>query len=253
MEKINLIYFRDRSVNGNFGDELSVFITNSLLNKNKYSLVTNQKNILINIVCIGSYIHNALNNSFVYGSGIRTLENIENGHKYSNLSVCAIRGPLSREFLIKKGINVPEIYGDPALLLPKFYEPTIYNNLNDKIGVVPHKSNYDNYINKIDNTQYFLINPTDKWENVIDYICSCKAVISSSLHGLICSDAYRIPNLWLDEYKLAEGDFKFRDYFISQNREYIKITKIDEYNDKLLYSGGNKIDLDKLVNSFPFK
>ena len=43
-----------------------------------------------------------------------------------------------------------------------------------------------------------------------------KAIVSSSLHGLICSDAYNIPNLWLDEYKLIEGDFKFKDYFVSQ-------------------------------------
>ena len=122
----------------------------------------------------------------------------------------------------KKNIIVPEIYGDPALLLPKFYKPIIIEKLKNKIGVVPHKSNYDKYINKIDTKKYYLINPTDKWRNVINYICSCKEIISSSLHGLICSDAYNIPNVWLDEYKLSEGDFKFKDYFASQKKRLCK-------------------------------
>lgn len=194
----------------------------------------------------------AKNNSFIFGSGIRTPNNIENGHKYINLNVCSVRGPLSRKFLMRKNINVPEIYGDPALLLPKFYKPDKIDRLKDKIGVIPHKTNYDKYINRIDSTKYYLINPTDKWKNVINYMFSCKSIITSSLHGLICSDAYNIPNLWLDEYKLQEGDFKFKDYFASQNRDYVKIKKLEDYNSSLLYLKGNTIDLDKLVKTFPF-
>ena len=34
---------------------------------------------------------------------------------------------------------------------------------------------------------------------------------------------YNIPNLWLDKFKISEGDFKFKDYFGSQNRKYVKI------------------------------
>tara|TARA_B110000858_G_C17763557_1_gene455745 strand:- start:584 stop:1357 length:774 start_codon:yes stop_codon:yes gene_type:complete len=252
-KKINLIYFKDKSINGNFGDELSKFITKNLINKDKYKLIFNQHNMPINIICIGSYIHVAKNNFYIFGSGVRTPNNIERGHKYTNLKVCSVRGPLTRYFLInKKNINVPEIYGDPALLLPKFYTPKIINEIRDKIGIVPHKSNYSKYVNKINTDIFYLINPTDKWQNVINYIYSCKAIISSSLHGIICSDAYNIPNVWLDEYKLSEGDFKFKDYFASQKRDYIKIKNLNEYNSSLLYKNGNKINLDKLLNSFPF-
>ena len=253
MKPVNLIYFKDKSVNGNFGDELSKFITEKLINKNKYHLVFNQNNTPLNIVCIGSYIHTAKNNSFIFGSGVRTPNNKENGHKYNHLNVCSVRGPLTRQFLINKKINTPEIYGDPALLLPKFYKPTTIINLKNKIGIIPHKSNYDKYKNKINSDIFYLINPTDKWQNVINYIYSCKAIISSSLHGLICSDAYNKPNLWIDQYKLNEGDFKFKDYFASQNRNYIKITNLDQYNESMLYKNGNKINLEKLISSFPFK
>lgn len=189
---------------------------------------------------------------YIYGSGVRTHNNIEQGHKYTTLHVCAVRGPLTRDFLLHKNIRVPEIYGDPALLLPKFYIPRFIPELKDKIGIIPHKSNYMKYVGKLDTSVYVLISPTDVWQRVIDSIYSCKSILSSSLHGLICSDAYTIPNLWLDEYPLIEGDFKFKDYFASQKREYVKITCISQYQESLLYKGGNTIDLDVLLTAFPF-
>jgi pyruvyltransferase len=250
---INLIYYKDKSKNGNFGDELSKFITKKLLNKNKYKLVFNKNNIDLNLVCIGSYIHCAKDNSYIFGSGVRTENNIENGHKYKNLNICAVRGPLTKKFLEKKNIIVPEIYGDPGLLLPIFYKPKKLTELKNKIGIVPHKSNYNKYLNKIDKNKYFLINPMDKWEHVVIYIISCKYILSSSLHGLIISDAYNIPNIWLDEYKLSEGDFKFKDYFLSIERPYYKIKKIDEFNIEKTYKYNNNLNLNYLINSFPFK
>ena len=251
-KNINLIYFKDSSKYGNFGDELSKFITYNLINKDKYNLIFNQPNSDVNIICIGSYIHIAKNNTYIFGSGIRTENNIENGHNYNNLNVYSVRGLLTKIFLEKKNIYVPDVFGDPALLLPYFFKPNINEQLKDRIGLIPHKSNYNKYLNYNDHNIIFLINPTDKWENVVNYICSCKYIISSSLHGLICSDAYNIPNIWLDEFKLQEGEFKFLDYFSSQNREYIKITNLDQFSENLLYKQGNKVDLEKLCKAFPF-
>lgn len=253
MKEVNLIYHRDASKHGNFGDVLSRFITEKMINKTKYKLVFNQPNMSLNLVCIGSYIHMAEDGSYIFGSGVRTPNNIENGHRYNDLKVCCVRGPLSRYYLIKnKKIHVPEIYGDPALLLPKYYNPKKMEHLKEKIGIVPHKSNFIQYLNNIDENKYHLINPTDKWNNVIDCIYSCKAVISSSLHGLICADAYDVPNLWLDEYAIKEGDFKFKDYFYSQKRNYVKIKKLEYFDTSLLYTKGNTIDLNRLLESFPF-
>ena len=76
--------------------------TRKIINKNNYNLVFNQNNIELNILCIGSYIHCAKENTFIFGSGVRTPNNIEGGHKYNNLNICCVRGPLSRDFLIKK-------------------------------------------------------------------------------------------------------------------------------------------------------
>jgi pyruvyltransferase len=250
-QKINVIYYKHKSLNGNFGDEISKVIMENMVNKQKYDLVFNQQDHYTNIVCVGSYIHMAKNNSYIFGSGVRTEDNLERGHKYKNLNVVAVRGPLTKKFLEKRNIKVGNLFGDPALLLPRFYKPTIITELSDKIGVIPHISNINHY-NNIDSSMY-LINPENEWFDVINKICSCKAIISSSLHGLICSDAYQIPNVWLDEYRLPEGDFKFKDYFASQHRKYIKIETLKDFCKELLYVEGNQLDLEILFNSFPFK
>ena len=96
------------------------------------------------------------------------------------------------------------------------------------------------------------MDPKADWKTVVDFICSCKCIISSSLHGLICADAYSIPNVWLDEHKLPEGHFKFMDYFSSQNRTNVRLNTLDEFSEDTLYREGNRIDIDKLVAAFPF-
>jgi pyruvyltransferase len=239
----------------NFGNQLSSFITESLLNKNKYELIYNQPNNPINIISTGSYIQHTKTNSFIFGSGLRTINNTErDGHPtYNDLIVCAVRGPLTKAWLDQKNITVPDVYGDPSLLLPIFYKPLPIIDIQNKIGLVPHMTNYDNYVNNIDSSIFHLINPCSNWKDIINAICSCKAILSSSLHGLICADAYNIPNLWLDEYPIDEDDFKFKDYFGSQGRDYIKIKKLHDYNDNMLYKEGNKINLDLLVEAFPFQ
>ena len=94
--------------------------------------------------------------------------------------------------------------------------------------------------------------PCWRWERVLEHICSCRAVVSSSLHGLVCADAYGIPNVWLDEFALEEGHFKFRDYFASQGRPFARIGSVGEMTEESLYRGGNTIDLDALQSAFPF-
>jgi len=64
------------------------------------------------------------------------------------------------------------------------------------------------------------------------------------------ADAYNIPNIWLDEFPLNEGHFKFKDYFLSQNRKYEYIKNINDYKDIESYKRGNIIDLSKIESAF---
>ena len=243
--------YRDTRGNGNFGDELSEIILKFLFEK--YSIsdveISLNKSKENNLVFIGSLIYwanNNYNNIHLLGTGLRT-EN-DSINKNIKMKIHSVRGPLTKQYLENFNYNVSNIYGDPALLLSKFYNPNKISLCRNKIGVVGHITNFHKYNSIPDN--YIMINPTWKWEKVVDYIYSCDIILSSSLHGLIIADAYNIPNIWLDEFPLNEGHFKFKDYFLSQNRKYENINNINDYKNIESYKKGNIIDLNKIEFAF---
>ena len=132
--------------------------------------------------------------------------------------VLAVRGPLTRERLLAQGIKCPSVYGDPALLLPLFYSSKKEKRF--KIGVIPHYVDFSNPLfDELKQDRDVLVIDIahyDHWLDFIDQICSCETIASSSLHGLIVSEAYGIPNLWI-KVKDSElrDDFKFHDFFLS--------------------------------------
>jgi hypothetical protein len=191
----------------NYESQIYKYIIEKILNHDKYELLINQNNIPINLK-FNSFIENINEGSFIFNYG----EKLEN-----------------------------------LLLLSKFYEPKLIDELKDKIGIISY---LNDIYNNLDNNIYYVINQLNNWENIIDSIYSCKYIISSSLIGIILSDTYNKNNIWLNEDK-DETDFK--DYFINQNREYINIKNVSEFDEKLLYTDGNKINLDDLINDFPFK
>lgn len=83
------------------------------------------------------------------------------------------------------------------------------------------------------------------WHSVIDKICSCEVIASSSLHGIIVSDAYGIPNIWLQSLSwIPGGNIKFLDYFSGVNR--------DPVDPVILEDGQNlQILLDKASGYIP--
>eukprot|EP00468_Gymnochlora_sp_CCMP2014_P010528 CAMPEP_0167765546 /NCGR_PEP_ID=MMETSP0110_2-20121227/14765_1 /TAXON_ID=629695 /ORGANISM="Gymnochlora sp., Strain CCMP2014" /LENGTH=151 /DNA_ID=CAMNT_0007653307 /DNA_START=244 /DNA_END=696 /DNA_ORIENTATION=- len=56
----------------------------------------------------------------IYGSGM--LKTTQDDYMYHG-EVFAVRGPKTRDFLRSKGFEVPNVLGDPGLLLPLFYKP----------------------------------------------------------------------------------------------------------------------------------
>jgi pyruvyltransferase len=170
--------------------------------------------------------------------------------------VFAVRGPMTRKLLLDQEIDCPEIYGDPALLFPRFYNPHIEKKY--KVGIVPHYvDSKSNWIKSLNSDEVKIIDICSDTHSFIDSIKECECIISSSLHGIIASDAYGIPNIWAKMSERVGGNgFKFRDYFASVGRKEICFdindnsklkSVIDSIDDRKIV-----IDLDSLHNSCPF-
>lgn len=174
--------------------------------------------------------------------------------------ICAVRGWLSNERLKKVGLPAPEVVGDVALLLPRLYEPK--RNLERcSLGVIPHCFEWDvEFYRKTrqwEDTR--VIDISGGIEEVIEQIISCDRIISSSLHGIICADAYGVPSIWLDASDKPVGDgFKFRDYFSSvgrPDRDPFVVTASTERAEleDLFHDYRIEIDLDALWAACPIK
>ena len=208
----------------NYGDDLNYYILSKISNKKIYNhrLLFNKS--CSNVMCIGSIIEeHTTAGTIIWGAG--AMYGGKHKLKHKPHKVVAVRGPLTREYLLNQGVECPEVYGDPALLLPLLYKP---QNIKKKykLGIIPHYVDFNNKLLSrfvATNKGVKLISLTDykDWQDVVDQINECENIISSSLHGLIISDAYSVPNLWIKlSDGIAGGEFKYKDYFASVNREY---------------------------------
>lgn len=249
----------------NWGDDLNYYLMSRISNRpivvyNGFWLARKLKKK--NYLCIGTLL-DAVNYSnpqtVVWGSGVSGQER----SFVPPLEFYSVRGYKTLEFLGKHGIECPNSLGDPALLLPRYYTP-FSQRKKYKLGIIPHVIDLDfDVINKIRETQTDILiidlAHYEKWTDVIDNICSCEIIASSSLHGLIVSDAYNVPNCWITlSGKISGGLFKFYDYFSSVKREEsepIKIGKISDlaqvYKQVSLWKS-IEIDTDEILKCCPF-
>lgn len=209
---------------------------------------------MIGSILSGTFIDE---NTIVWGSG-----NLNGSIGNVNVKkVCAVRGPKTRDLLLKRKINCPAIYGDPALLIPYYYYPYVQKKY--KLGIIPHHTNINNgLITKFKNNKDVTIidfTHYDSFQSVVKRILECEFILSESLHGLIISEAFRIPNMRIIIRNIRQ-DFKYQDWFASIKKpDYIPYTITDKttINDllkqKTLYNDTFDIDLKKLVNACPFK
>ena len=199
----------------NWGDALNPVLINLLSAKeplNSHHVLNISDQPVYSV--IGSLLDESTEkNLVVWGTGFQ----FEGGKfKVKPQKIHAVRGPLSRENVIRSGLECPEVFGDPALLYPMFYRPDGPKKYD--MGIIPHyvdkHSSLLDKFSDLPNVKLIDINaPTNKF---IDEVSACKAVASSSLHGLIVADAYDIPSTWLSiSDKVLGGGFKFRDYFLS--------------------------------------
>ncbi|EMK3398121.1 polysaccharide pyruvyl transferase family protein [Vibrio parahaemolyticus] len=239
----------------NFGDVVNKFIVEQLSGKS--AIWSSDKSDKEHYLVIGSVLQSSNDNAIVWGSGIISDRKTP---LFKPKKVHAVRGPKTRDILIARGIECPEIYGDPALVLPTLIQPNEAESAY-KLGIIPHYNNKNDAFfkqNFPDDVKVIDIE-TDDVQAFIDDIASCELIVSSSLHGIIIADAYGVPAHHISFDDTVEGgEFKFFDYYLSVGRECnlpIKVsssTSIEELCE-LPKNYDIKIDIQPLLDNCPFK
>lgn len=207
------------------------------------------------MLAIGSIMRQAAPHDIVWGTGCMY---------YDGALLCdqttefrAVRGPLTASYLRKKGIKLPADIplGDPSSLLPRFIEPS--KTRTNKAGFLPHYSDYGQAPAMPEGVD--LLYPMTNTLELIRQITSCDYIISSSLHGIIVSEAYGIPAVWVElSDSVAGNGFKFRDYYAITERI---INPMDwrlrftwEHAKQIAYESEIPVmNLDRLLEVCPFK
>ncbi|MEX0426262.1 GT-D fold domain-containing glycosyltransferase [Nocardioides sp. DS6] len=209
------VYWWDERAN--FGDAIGPWLVQRISGAQPVN-ARRRRRVKPALYAVGSIIgYVDRNNVDVWGAGLMAPlegETLERLRKRSDVRVHAVRGECTRlELMRELGWDVPEVYGDPGLLLPRFYTPTPAS-VPAGVAVVPH------YVHK----RYFpdegppcvdIVDVAENLERVIDRIAGAQACVATSLHGAIIAQAYGVPWLWLrvEDHPLAGDTFKFADFF----------------------------------------
>jgi len=141
---IPLFYWSERKFASrkreNYGDLLSKYLVEKISDK-PVSFVHPKKQPWWKLnkehyLAIGSILQHATENSVVWGSGI-----IDTKQTIASAKFSAVRGPRTREYLMSLGYECPEVYGDPAILLPEFYYPEAEKEF--QLGIIPHYKDFE--------------------------------------------------------------------------------------------------------------
>lgn len=232
-EKIPLFWWSETRLMGkkkeNYGDLLSRYLVEKISGKEAEWVQPKNKpwykKSKTNYLAAGSIIHHVNEKSIVWGSGI-----IDHRQKIRKADFWAVRGPETRKYLQEKGYDCPDIYGDPALLLPDYFNPKLKKKF--KLGIIPHyndlvqvKKEYGN----IDGIKIIDMMTNDVEETTME-ILECERIISSSLHGVIVSHAYDIPVICVKFSNRVFGDgIKYKDYYASIGYEDFSQIDLSSY------------------------
>jgi pyruvyltransferase len=195
----------------NFGDELSPMIVEYLTGQRvQWAPIQRSQ-----VVAVGSVVnlYAALSGQgLIFGSGVRDSSDPLLTSIDPKL-IIGVRGPLSAQAL---GLPAASAIGDPALIVSELFQRRF-----PKRGVVliPHFNSFSDararsLISRAKAMGWRVVPATRPVDEVLESILRADLVLTNSLHGIVCSDAFRTPVQMVDfgQSKLIEPSFKYLDY-----------------------------------------
>lgn len=247
--KVNLHYYQVNNSIENLGDYLSVVVVDWMT---KYFKINTDVELskTKHLYAIGSIIMNGFQNCTIWGTGF--LNDVDGSRlsrwlkHYRKFDIRAVRGTKTYDAFKKLGFDCPEVFGDPAILMPLIYKPVSGSDLANDYVVIKHMSDNRYVDNNID------ILTTD-YAGFIDKIVNSKLVISSSLHGIILAESYGIPAVLYLPENINNTLFKYEDYYYGTGRYKFPVARsVDEaLKTKPCELPDIKVMQNDLINSFP--
>jgi len=241
--KFELLYWTGQQ---NFGDVLSDVIVAKILSDRGHS-IREGIHKPTRLMAIGSMIDLAQDDAVVWGTGRL---DIKKSKSYRNLDIRAVRGNLTKIHLERMNFTVPNVTGDPGLLVPQLFPGLFKKNPIYPYVIIPHWVDYPKV-----NRSYagHVISPLLPWNHVISEMLKGERVISSSLHGIILAQAFDVPVTFV--LSSSQPIYKYEDYFQGVGQVNIKdymsvnfkegITNTSKILPKLKY------DTKPLLDAFP--
>lgn len=171
----------------NFGDNLNHYLLSRLAKGDV--VFTEITDPAPKVVAIGSILNWCDQATMAWGPGLASHTDFVN----PAADIRAVRGPRSWKRAVECGCKAPQVFGDPALLMPLVYRPP--RRKTHALGLIPHyvdqKAVFERYGDE--SREVRLIDILDTPERVADAIAACDRVVASSLHGIIAAHAYGVP------------------------------------------------------------
>lgn len=196
----------------NFGDLIGPYLFHKMTGKNPIYCQARFPTLAKTYFTVGSILHHVRRPdvAVVWGSGI-----IQRNSDFAKPArIHAVRGPHTRERCLSLGYDCPNVFGDPAILMPRYYKPQTHKRF--EVGIVPHMVDYRRIANTVKEAEVSVIDVCQPVETVIEEINKCELIIASSLHGMILAHAYGIKAAYTKYSDHLKGDgVKFLDYLES--------------------------------------
>lgn len=229
----------------NFGDLLGPLIARRLVEAR--GLLPPPQEHRRRLLAVGSILHLARPGDVVWGAGVNG-HDVDEHHEGASLDVRAVRGPVTRGFLQARGATVPEVYGDPGLLLPlacpevrewattKRHEVTVVPNLWEAAAF---RKRYGKVV----------VHPQASLEKVLRRIAASELVVGSSLHGLIVAEALGIPARLV--HPGVDPVLKYDDYYGGTGRQHFSPAETVEEATRLGGEPPPRWSPEPLLDAFP--